>query len=95
MSKPEKLSDSYLEMQAQIFPYVNDWAPLLSFISKIFNKMIVEHDWSTQEISYILLQLLVQSSSWAIVSLNCHPEDVQFNLIILESSQVSTKYSVL
>ena len=44
VSKPEKSSDSYLEMQAQILPYVNDRAPLLSFVSKMLNRIIVECD---------------------------------------------------
>ena len=46
VSKPEKSSDSYLEMQARILPYVNDQAPLLSFVSKMLNKVIAERDWS-------------------------------------------------
>jgi ATP-dependent DNA helicase PIF1 len=95
VSKPEKSSDSYLEMQAQILPYVNDRAPLLSFVSKMLNRMIAERDWSAQEVSHILLQLPVQSSSRAMVSLDCRPEDAQSNLIVLESGQISAKRSVL
>ena len=95
VSKPEKSSDLYLEMQARILPYVNDQAPLLSFVFKMLNKVIAERDWSAQEVSHILLQLPVQSSSWAAVSLDCRPEDVQSNLIVLESGQVSAKRSML
>jgi ATP-dependent DNA helicase PIF1 len=82
VSKPEKSSDSYLEMQSQILPYVNDQAPLLSFVSKMLNKVIVEHDWSAQKVFHILLQLLVRSSSRTVVSLDCRPKDVQSNLIV-------------
>ena len=46
VSKPEKSSDLYLEMQARILPYVNDQAPLLSFVFKMLNKVIAERDWS-------------------------------------------------
>ena len=88
VSKPEKSSTSYIEMQAQILPYVNSWAPLLSFVSKMLNKMIAERDWSVQKVSHILLQLPVQGSSRAVVSLDCRPEDAQSNLIVLESGQV-------
>ena len=95
VSKPEKASISYLEMQAQILPYMNSRAPLLSFVSKMLNKVIAERDWSAQEVSHILLQLPVQSSSWAVVSLNCRPEDTQSNFIVLELGQVSAKRSVL
>jgi ATP-dependent DNA helicase PIF1 len=44
VSKLEKSSISYLEMQAQILPYVNSRAPLLSFVSKMLNKVIAERD---------------------------------------------------
>jgi hypothetical protein len=85
ISKLERLSDSYLEMQAQILPYVNNRAPLLLFVSKMLNKVIAECDWSAQEVSHILLQLSVQSSSQVMVSLDCCPGDMQSNLIVLES----------
>ena len=63
VSKPEKSLASYTELQAQILLCINDWAPLLSFVSKMLNKLIGERNWSAQEVSYILLQLLVQKSS--------------------------------
>ena len=95
ISKPEKSSTSYQEIQAQILPHVNNQAPLLSFVSRMLNKVIAERDWSAQEVSHILLQLPVQSSSRAVVSLDCRPEDQQANLIVLESGEVSAKRSVL
>ena len=83
--KPEKSSTSYLEMQAQILPYVNSQAPLLSFVSKMLNKVIAERDWLAQKISHILLQLPVKGSSRAVVGLDCCSEDAQSNFIVLES----------
>ena len=59
VSKPEKSSVSYTELQSQVLPFVNDRAPLLSFVSKMLNKLIGERDWSAQEVSHILLQLPV------------------------------------
>jgi ATP-dependent DNA helicase PIF1 len=59
VSKAEKSSTSYTELQSQILPYVNDRAPLLSFVSKMLNKLIGERDWSAQEVSYLLLRLPV------------------------------------
>jgi ATP-dependent DNA helicase PIF1 len=76
VSKPKKASASYAELQAQVLPYINDRAPLLSFVSRMLNKLIGERDWSAQEVSHILLQLLVQKSSRMLVSLDCRPEDV-------------------
>ena len=59
VSKPEKSLASYTKLQAQILPCINDQAPLLSFVSKMLNKLIGERNWLAQEVSYILLQLLV------------------------------------
>src|SRR6266480_3923106 len=74
VSKPEKSSLSYTELQSQVLPYINDRAPLLSFVSKMLNKLIGERDWSAQEVSHILLQLPVQKSSRMLVSLDCRPD---------------------
>jgi ATP-dependent DNA helicase PIF1 len=63
VSKPEKSSVSYTELQSQVLLYINDRAPLLSFVSKMLNKLIGERDWSAQEVCHILLQLPVQKSS--------------------------------
>ena len=95
VSKPEKSSTSYTELQAQVLPCVNDQAPLLSFVSRMLNKLIGERDWSAQEVSHILLQLLVQNSSRLVVSLDCHPEEVHRDLIILESGEVAAQRSPL
>ncbi|EFY94197.1 ATP-dependent DNA helicase PIF1 [Metarhizium robertsii ARSEF 23] len=95
VSKPEKSSTSYTELQAQVLPYMNDRAPLLSFVSKMLNKLIGERDWSAQEISHILLQLPVQKSSRMLVGLDCRPDNVQRDLIVLESGEVTAQRLVL
>jgi ATP-dependent DNA helicase PIF1 len=95
VSKPEKSSLSYTELQSQVLPYINDRAPLLSFVSKMLNKLIGERDWSAQEVSYLLLRIPVQDSSWGVVSLDCRPKEAQDDLIILESGDISTRRSVL
>ena len=95
MSKPEKSSVSYVELQAQVLPYVNDRVPLLSFASKILNKLIGERDWSAQEVCHILLQLPVQDSSRIVASLDCRPQKEQQDLIVLESGSVTAGRSVL
>jgi hypothetical protein len=95
VSKPEKSSLSYTELQSQVLPYINDRAPLLSFVSKMLNKLIGERDWSAQEVSHLLLQIPVQESSRGVVSLDCRPEEAQDDLIVLESGDISTRRSVL
>ena len=89
VSKPEKSSLSYTELQSQVLPYINDRAPLLSFVSKMLNKLIGERDWSAQEVSHLLLQIPVQDSSRGVVSLDCRPEEAQDDLIVLESGDIS------
>src|SRR5271170_6514436 len=93
VSKPEKSSASYTELQAQVLPYINDRAPLLSFVSKMLNKLIGERDWSAQEVSHILLQLPVQEASRAVVVLDCRPEQSQGDLIVLEDGDISAQRS--
>ena len=61
----------------------------------MLNKLIGERDWSAQEVSHLLLQLPVQNSSRGVVSLDCRPEEVQDDLIVLESGDISVKRSVL
>jgi hypothetical protein len=95
VSKPEKASMSYTELQGQVLPYINDRAPLLSFVSRMLHKLIGERDWSAQEVSHVLLQLPVQKSSRALVTLDCRPEDLQKDLIALESGEITTQRPVL
>jgi hypothetical protein len=76
-----------------ILPYTNERVPLLSFILKMLNKLIREQDWSTQEVSHILLQLPVQESSWTVVTLDYCPEQSQDNLILLEDGDITTQRS--
>ena len=61
----------------------------------MLNKLIGERDWSAQEVSHILLQLPVQKSSRMLVSLDCRPEEVQHDLIVLESGEITAQRSAL
>ena len=93
VSKPETKSKSYTDLQGIILLYTNERALLLSFVSKMLNKLIGERDWSVQEVLYILLQLLVQESSRSVVTLDCRPEQSQDNLIVLEDGDITTQRS--
>jgi hypothetical protein len=44
VSKPEVKSKSYKDLQSMILPYTNEWVPLLSFVSKMLNRLIREWD---------------------------------------------------
>jgi hypothetical protein len=61
----------------------------------MLNKLIRERDWLAQEVSYLLLQILVQDSSRGVVNLDCRPKEAQDDLIFLESGNISTWRSVL
>jgi hypothetical protein len=61
----------------------------------MLNKLIRERDWSAQEVSHLLLQIPVQDSSQGVVSLDYRPEEVQDDLIVLESGNILTRQSVL
>jgi len=95
VSKPEKSSTSYTELQAKILPYTSDRAPLLSFVSKMLNKLISERDWSAQEVSHILLGLTVQDSSREVVTLFCRPDKEQQDQVTLEDGTAAPRRSPL
>jgi ATP-dependent DNA helicase PIF1 len=92
VSKEEKKSVSYKQISRQIIPYINCRALLLSFVSKILNKLVGERDWSSQEVSHILLQISTQGSTRIVVNLDCRLEEVR-DLIIVEEDEVSTACS--
>jgi hypothetical protein len=54
VSKPEKASMAYKDIESQVLKYTSDKSPLLSFTSKT---LVGERDYSAQEVSHILLQL--------------------------------------
>ena len=91
VSKPEKASASYIDLQAQVIPHINNRSPLLSFVSKMLNKLIGERDWSAQEISYFLLRLDFQRGSRQCITLDCRPEELQKNLMAIDSDSGELK----
>ncbi len=94
VSKAEKASTSYIELQAQILPYINSRSPLLSFASKLLNKLIAERDWSGQEVSHILLGLPLQEGSRSVINLDCRPE-IQNDLIAVDGDDLTAQKSPL
>jgi ATP-dependent DNA helicase PIF1 len=94
-SKPEKSSVSYTELQAQVLPYTNSRAPLLSFVSRLLNKLIGERDWSAQEVSHILLGLPMSDASRQVVTLDCRREEGPNDLITVGDEAVTARRSPL
>ena len=84
ISKLEVKFKSYKDLQGMILPYTNERVPLLLFVSKMLNRLIGERDWSAQKVSHILLH---------VVTLDCRPEQVQDNLIVLEDGDIKAQRS--
>jgi hypothetical protein len=61
----------------------------------MLNKLIGERDWSAQVGSPSLLQLPVQVYSLVPVNLDCRLENVQRDLITIDSGEVTAQRSVL
>jgi hypothetical protein len=82
-----------LSFIGQVLKHVNDRRPALSFVAKMLIRLLIERDWSAQEISHILLQLPLQSSTRDYVSLNCRPDKDQSQAISIEDGEASISRS--
>ncbi|KAL6405464.1 transposase [Ilyonectria robusta] len=51
--------------------------PLLSFSSRLMNKLIAERDYSAQEISHLLLNIPLQEGTRMVVTVDCRPLERQ------------------
>ncbi|RYC77234.1 hypothetical protein BFJ63_vAg19892, partial [Fusarium oxysporum f. sp. narcissi] len=73
----EKRTDSYAGLGRQILPYVSHQNPLLSFASRLMNKLLGERDFSGQEICHILLNCELQEGTRVIRAVDCRPYEQQ------------------
>src|SRR5208282_3927851 len=67
-SKIEVQINTYGQITKSILPYISDRNLILSFVSKIINKLIGKRDYSAQETCYILLKLSLYKDSCIILS---------------------------
>lgn len=74
VSKPEIRSVSFKELQTQILPHVKDRSSILSYASKLLNRLVAERDYSAQEVAHGLLSLPFSDSSRQYVWLDCRPD---------------------
>ena len=75
-AKSETATASYRELASKILPHVSHRSPMLSFVSKMMNKIAAERDYPAQEVAHHLLQLQLVTCSRVIVQLDCRsPED--------------------
>ncbi|RKK12576.1 hypothetical protein BFJ66_g18286, partial [Fusarium oxysporum f. sp. cepae] len=64
-------------MGRQILPYVSHQNPLLSFASRLMNKLLTERDFSGQEICHVLLNCELQEGTRVIRAVDCRPYEQQ------------------
>jgi ATP-dependent DNA helicase PIF1 len=76
-AKGETQSQSYKEIALQVLPYVKPNRSLLSFASRIINKLIGERDYSAQEVMHTLFGLPLVHCSRTVLNVDCRPEDAQ------------------
>ena len=92
-SKAETQSATYAELARRILPHVSDRNPMLSFVSKILNKLIGERDYSAQEVCHVLLGLPLQEDSRVVVMVDCRPPDQQRRRLEFSAGDVEEKQS--
>ncbi|KAF6528008.1 hypothetical protein HZS61_008310 [Fusarium oxysporum f. sp. conglutinans] len=76
-SKMERRTDSYASLGRQILPYVSHHNPLLSFASRLMNKLLAERDFSGQEICHVLLNCELQEGTRVVRAVDCRPYEQQ------------------
>jgi hypothetical protein len=72
-SKSEKKTEPYCKLADQVLPHTAHLQPLLSFSSRLMNKLIAERDYSAQEISHLLLNIPLQEGTRMVVAVDCRP----------------------
>ncbi|KAM6505378.1 hypothetical protein FSOLCH5_014598 [Fusarium solani] len=72
-SKSKKKTKPYCKLADQVLPHTAHLQPLLSFSSRLMNKLIAERDYSAQEISHLLLNIPLREGTRIVVSVDCRP----------------------
>ena len=96
-AKGEEATVSYREMASKILPHVSHRTPMLSFVSKMMNKIAAERDYPAQEIAHHLLELQLVHCSRQILKVDCRSPEAQRQYIIhdetvQETLSMYTKY---
>jgi hypothetical protein len=89
-------SESQTSTYAEILPHVSDRNPMLSFVSKMMNRLIGERDYSAQEVCHLLLGLPLQEDSRVVGSVDCrlpekhnHPLEFSVNNEVVEQKRTA------
>ncbi|KAI1102932.1 hypothetical protein F4804DRAFT_353305 [Jackrogersella minutella] len=84
-SKGKARSKTFAEIAKAILPHIAANNPMLSFVSKLMNKLVGERDYSAQEICHYLLGLPLQEDSRVVRSVDCRPPDKHSRMLDIDN----------
>ncbi|KAG6285224.1 hypothetical protein E4U45_000503, partial [Claviceps purpurea] len=73
-TKAEVPTASYTDIVKSVLPHVSDSRPVVSLAAKSLNKLLVERDWGSQEVVFLLLDLALVEGSRIVLTLDCRAE---------------------
>lgn len=87
-SKGEKQTESYQDLATGILPKVSHRQPLISFVSRLMNKLVSERDWSAQEVCHLLLNVPLQEGTRVVRTVDCRHPDQQYHSHLIEDENI-------
>ncbi|KAF4993680.1 hypothetical protein FDECE_13356 [Fusarium decemcellulare] len=75
-SKSEVSTESFKDIAKAVLPKVNANRGLVGFVAKFMNRLVVERDWSAQEVHRLLLGIDFQQGTRVVRTVDCrHPDN--------------------
>ncbi|KAG6018683.1 hypothetical protein E4U40_007936 [Claviceps sp. LM458 group G5] len=73
-TKAEVPTASYTDIVKGVIPHMSDSRPVVSLAARTLNKLLVERDWGSQEVSHLPLDLPLVQGSRVVLTLDCRTE---------------------
>ncbi|KAG6020589.1 hypothetical protein E4U19_006259 [Claviceps sp. Clav32 group G5] len=73
-TKAEVPTASYTDIVKGVIPHMSDSRPVVSLAARTLNKLLVERDWRSQEVSHLPLDLPLVQGSRVVLTLDCRTE---------------------
>ena len=83
-SKEEKATTPYRDIMRRVLPRVSSERSFLSFVALMFNQLIQERDWSSQEVAHLLQGLPLAEGSRTQLFLDCRAKKQQQTNVTLD-----------
>ena len=90
-SKEEKKSEKLVDLGTKILDRLPTNNPLLTWITRLYNRMISERDWSAQEVCHLLLDQHLREGSRTVADLNIRPNHEQRTKLQLDNSNAKVE----